>query len=213
MPSMVSFLPPHDMLASACLSCTGCLIYANVPPTEKGRCSSLLQDLYARSERASASCPITEAAMIRSEVTLVNHSTTARKGHLRITIDHCEPSTRDSGGSKPHEHPWGIRKHGTKGADDKIAGQKQRTFRAAEHIRADQGQKSNHPREQQSRVDARARHSAPGKRGLSWIEPVSVPQGRTRLDLRDHLMRSPQLWWPLNMGEQVCLAISVLFAT
>lgn len=208
-PSLILFFYPHDMLASACLPYTGYAIHAKYLQ-QKGRSSSLLQDLYAHSERVSASCPITEAALIRSEVTCVNHSTTAWKGHLRITIDHCRPLTSHSKGSKPREQSWGSMNHGTKRADHKADRQTQRIFTAAEHITAEQSQESNNQRRQQPRVEAKAQHSAPGKHGLSWTEPVSVPPGWTRLDMRDCILQSPQLWWPLNMGEQVCLAICAL---
>lgn len=175
----------------------------------KGKALNLLQDLYAHSEPVTASCPITDAAVIRSEVTLVNHSTTAWNGHLHITIDHCKPLTSGSERTELREQPWSATTHGLNSPEHPAIQPEQSTFSAAEHITAKQGQQSNRSHRHQRRLKTKMQHPAPGQHDLQWRDCVRIPSGQTSFDMTDHILRSPQLWWPLNMGEQVFLAICV----
>ena len=168
----------------------------------------MLQDLYAHSERVSSSRSVTEAAMIRSEVTLVNNSATACKGHLHISVDHCWPLKCDNKESKSLVQSVSTTCHSLGHTDHSASRQKQSRVATAERITAEQRPESSKPPQQQQRkgIETKAQHSVVGQHRLAWTETVSIPQGSTTFAIRDQILQSPQLWWPLHMGKQVCLA-------
>jgi len=132
-------------------------------------------------ERAKATSPISEAARIRSEITMVNNSGRTWKGQLHITVDSdkSEPWPPKSRQQEPREKHCRAADHSSDSAEMRQRG--------SECI---MGQQSVH-------TDT----------SLKWTESVKIPPGVSHCNMRDHMLRSPQLWWPLNMGEQVCLAI------
>ena len=210
MPWIVQSSPHHDMPAFGTSFKLSCCHLCRSTCNRKADAISLPQDLYAHSERVSASCPVTEAAIIRSEVTLVNNSATAWKGHLRITVDHCQPLTSDGEVTKPCEQSVSATAYSLKHADQSASGQKQSTVPAAEHLTAEQRSESSKPSRQRNGIQIKAQHSVIERHRLTWTETVSIPPGSTTFSMRDQMLHSPQLWWPLNMGKQVYLATAML---
>ena len=141
--------------------------------------------------------------MIRSEVTLVNNSATALKGQLLISVDHCWPLTNYSKGSKRHAQSVSATGHGPNRTDHPASGQKQSTVTTAEHITAEQSPDSSRLLQRQGGLVTKARHSVAEGDHLTWTESVSIPPGSTIFSMRDQILQSPHLWWPLKMGKQV----------
>ena len=170
----------------------------------KGNALGLLQDLYAHSERINASTSMTEAVRIKSEVVLVNQSTTAWQGHLHITLAWCQPSERDSKGAKPCKQSWRAAKDGLDSTNLTPNEHSQSTQSAAARKAGEQGQESRMPHLQQRGMGTTMRQHSLNEHDVKWVEPVQIPPGRTCFSMRDRILQRPHLWWPLNMGEQVC---------
>ena len=196
-----------NTVASACVLHTHLLSPAPLYSHREGKALNLLQDLYAHSERISASCPITDAAIIRAEVTLENNSTTAWNGKLHIIVEHCKPLTNNREKTKLHEQPTSATIYDFKSTENSASEPKRNRSRAAEHTAPEEGQHSSRSHWHQRRPNIKVQQPAPGQHDLQWRERVRIPPGQTSFGITGHVLRSPHLWWPLNMGEQVLVAI------
>ena len=168
----------------------------------------LPQDMYVYSERVAEHTALSEAARVRSEVTLVNNSGRRWQGTLRfaLQLDNLEISSSaplkqaQPGGQKCNsaDHDFDMTRGGQQQSSDSMAkrGQLRQDIQRWGCGMAKQRNKLPHSTSQQP---------IHGENALQWTEAVEAPPGRTSFKFKDQVLRNPQLWWPINLGKQARL--------
>ena len=170
----------------------------------------LPQDLYVYSERVTEHTALSKAARVRSEVTLVNNSGRRWQGTLCFALQLDSPE-QSSPGPLKHAQPSGQHCQSADSDLDKTRGRQQQSLDSM----AERGQSRrddqywSYGMDKQKREETCSTSQRPILRedALHWTEAVEVPLGRTFVDIKDQVLRSPQLWWPINLGKQVRLGI------
>ena len=171
----------------------------------------LLQDLYMYSERVSEHTALSEAARVRSEVTLVNNSGRRWQGTLRVAVqlDGLEKSSSaplkqaQSGGQSRYQADPDL---------DKARGRQKQSYDSMAECgqvrHDDQHWSCGTGKQRRQEPHSTFQQAVHGESALQWTEAVEAPRGRTVLRLKDRVLRNPQLWWPINLGKQARLGIA-----
>ena len=171
----------------------------------------LLQDLYIYSERVTEHTALSEAARVRSEVTLVNNSGRRWQGTLRFVLQ-LDSQEQASCGPLKQAQPSGQNCQSADDYLDKARGRQQQSLDSmAERGQSRQdtehwGCRTGKQRRKVHRITSQL--PIDGESALYWTQALEAPPGRTVVKIKDQVLRSPQLWWPINLGKQACLGIA-----
>ena len=170
----------------------------------------LPQDLYVYSERVTEHTALSEAARVRSEVTLVNNSERRWQGTLRFSVQ-LDNLKQPLSGPPGQMQPSGQSCQSAGSEFDKKRGRQQPSmYSMAErgHIRRDDQYKGCETSKQRRKGPCSASQQPSHKESaLHWTEAVEAPPGRTTVKIKDQVLRNPQLWWPINLGKQARLSV------
>ena len=169
------------------------------------------QDLYMYSERVTEHTALSEAARVRSEVTLVNNSGRRWRGTLRFALQLDGPEKSPPGPLKQTQ-PSGQHCQSADSDLDKTRGRQQQSLDSM----AERGQSRQDDQHwscgmgKQRRKESFGTSQQPnhGEDALHWSEAVEAPPGKTIVKIRDQVLSNPQLWWPINLGKQARLGIA-----
>ena len=167
----------------------------------------LLQDLYVYSERVTEHTALSDAARVRSEVTLVNNSGRRWQGILRMAVQLDKPE-KSSCGLPKQAQPSGQHCQSADPDLDRTRAWQQSFKSMAERgqIRQDvQHWGCGTGKQQRKEPCSTSQQPIHRESALHWTEAVEAPPGRTAVKVKDHVLRNPQLWWPINLGKQARL--------
>ena len=172
----------------------------------------LLQDLYVYSERVTEHTALSEAARVRSEVTLVNNSGRRWHGTLRFALQ-LDDLGKSSSAPLKQAQPSRQKCQSADCGLDKTRGRQQQSLDSmAERGRSRQEFEKHWGcgtgKQRRKVPHSTSQHPTHGGNALHWTEAVEVPPGRTVFRTKDQLLRNPRLWWPINIGKQARLGIA-----
>jgi hypothetical protein len=160
------------------------------------------------SERVTGHTALSEAARVRSEVTLVNNSGRCWQGTLLFALQLDDLETSSSAPLK-QAHPDEQNYNSADPDLYRTRGRQQQSLDSmAECGQVRQGlQRCGCGTGKQRRKSPSSTSQQPihGECALHWTEAVEVPPGRTIIKIQGQVLRNPQLWWPINLGKQARL--------